>query len=388
MTPRLTTSGAEPTARPITSPSGRPYDAVVIGGGFVGCMVALALRARGESVLLLEREPELLRRASYANQARVHNGHHYPRALLTALRSRVNFPRFVEQFGECVSRDVASYYAVARHFSKVTPAQFASFCRRIDAPAEPVPPSVRSLFDRHLIADVFLVQEHVFDAVKLRTRLCADLRDRGVDVLVNATARRVSPADGGAVRVAYDEGDGRDPRDVVGRQAYNCTYAAMNDLLVQSGLPPLALRHERAELALVQAPAPFEDAGVTVMCGPFFSLLPFPHRRLHSLSHVRYTPHAAWTDGPPPAAEHASNFSRMLRDAARYVPVLHDAAYVESLWETKTVLPEREADDGRPVLFQRDCGIPNLSCILGGKLDNVYDVLDELDAAWSGAAAC
>ena len=34
--------------------------------------------------------------------------------------------------------------------------------------------------------------------------------------------------------------------------------------------------------------------GVTIMDGPFMSSIPFPQRNLHSLTHVRYTPHFTW----------------------------------------------------------------------------------------------
>src|SRR5262245_19566058 len=112
------------------------YDAAVIGGGFFGCMTALELRRRGSRVVLLEQGKDLLLRASYHNQARVHHGYHYPRSLRTALRSRVNFPRFVEQFDFCIERSFDKYYAVARQFSKVTARQFRNFFEHIQAPIE------------------------------------------------------------------------------------------------------------------------------------------------------------------------------------------------------------------------------------------------------------
>ena len=70
-------------------------DAVIIGGGCYGSAIAIYLaKQRGlRRVILLEREPKLLSRASYTNQARVHNGYHYPRSFTTAFRSRVNLPR-------------------------------------------------------------------------------------------------------------------------------------------------------------------------------------------------------------------------------------------------------------------------------------------------------
>jgi hypothetical protein len=74
-----------------------------------------------------------------------------------------------------------------------------------------------------------------------------------------------------------------------------------------------------------------------------------------------------------------SAFDRMVRDAQRYLPCLRAARYRDSLWEVKTVLPASEADDSRPILFRAHHGLPNLVCLMGGKIDNVYDVLKELD---------
>lgn len=49
-------------------------DAVVVGGDFYGVRLALLLRGEGAKVLLVEREAELLGRASLLNQARVRTG--------------------------------------------------------------------------------------------------------------------------------------------------------------------------------------------------------------------------------------------------------------------------------------------------------------------------
>src|SRR5262245_4941938 len=94
-------------------------DVAVIGGGFYGCAIAAHLRRRLPRVVLFEKEADLLQRASLRNQARVHNGYHYPRSLLTALRSHVNFARFVRDYRDCIDDRFDKYYAVARHLSKV-----------------------------------------------------------------------------------------------------------------------------------------------------------------------------------------------------------------------------------------------------------------------------
>src|SRR6476646_8282613 len=96
------------------------FDVVVIGGGFFGCMIARNLRRDHARVLILERGGRLLGRASYNNQARVHNGYHYPRSVLTAYRSRINAPRFVAEFKDAIYATTQQYYAVSRRQSNVT----------------------------------------------------------------------------------------------------------------------------------------------------------------------------------------------------------------------------------------------------------------------------
>ncbi len=69
----------------------------------------------------------------------------------------------------------------------------------------------------------------------------------------------------------------------------------------------------------------------------------------------------------------------MSKDAARYLPLVEECQYRESLWEVKTVLPRSEVDDSRPILLKRDYELPNFTCVMGSKIDNVYDVLDCLE---------
>jgi glycine/D-amino acid oxidase-like deaminating enzyme len=354
-------------------------DVLVIGGGFYGCMIACHLRRVWPRVRLLEKGAKLLGRASSANQARVHRGYHYPRSLLTGLRSRVNYARFVRDFAPCVCDTFDAYYAVARHHSKVSAARFELFCQRVGADLRPAPPAVRKLFDPATVEDVYGVTEAAFDADRLRDMMARRMADSGVSVEVNAPVSRVEPARDGRVIVHTPAGT------VIAGQVYNCTYSQLNRLRADSGLPPTPLKYELAELALVRVPESLRGLGVTVMCGPFFSVMPYPPAGLHTLSHVRYTPHASWTDdgsAPQQILEQiprVSNVGRMMLDASRYLPAIAGAVYDRSLWEVKTVLPASEADDGRPILFLTDADVPNFHCVLGAKLDNVFDVLDRID---------
>lgn len=357
------------------------YQAVVVGGGFFGCQLALYLRRRLSRVLLVEKHADLLLRASYNNQARVHNGYHYPRSFLTALRCRIHFTRFVTEYHECIQRQFAKYYAVARKLSKVTANQFVTFCQRIGAPLAPAPEEVRRHFNPELIEAVFAVQEYAFDAVRLREVLRRQLDQAGVEVRTGTTVDRAEPAAPDRIRLLCRGPGGETIR---AEQVFVCTYSQLNQLLAASGLPVIPLKHELTELALVKPPPALQGWGITVVCGPFFSCMPFPARGLHTLSHVRYTPHLAWMDGTDAQAvldraPRRTNYPAMLRDACRYMPVLVGCQYVDSLWEVKTVLPVSETSDSRPILLKRHQGLPNLHCVLGAKIDTIYDALEAVD---------
>lgn len=367
-------------------------DAIVVGAGVFGCALAIQLRKQGHSVLLVEREEHPLTRASFHNQARVHQGYHYPRSMLTAMRSRINYARFVADFGDCVDQSKPAYYAVARSFSKVNAYQFRRFCHSIGAVARPAPGNVKALFHHKLIEEVYHVEEPVFNADRLRERLLGALSSSGVQLRTNLEVTQLARDADGIRAVMRRAGSPEQEGGVRARLVLNCTYSGLNQVLRHSDLETYTLKHELTEMALVSLPDPLADLCITVMDGPFFSLMPFPTRgRLHTFSHVRYTPHFSWwervsSDQAAPsgapwsqlAKERPSNFRYMKADAARYIPSLAGAQHHDSIWEIKTLLPRSEVDDSRPILFACNSQHNGVISVLGGKVDNLYDAQDKL----------
>ncbi|EGF32118.1 D amino acid oxidase (DAO) family [Oxalobacteraceae bacterium IMCC9480] len=363
-------------------------DAVVVGGGFYGAAIAIYLaKQRGfKRIVLVEREPALFTRASYNNQARVHNGYHYPRSFTTAYRSRVNLPKFVRDWPDAVRQDFTKLYAIARRNSKVTPKQFERFCREIGAKIQPAEPSLRALFEPGLIEEVFVVEEYAFDSTKLASWAVRELEDCGVKIHLQKTVTAISNGPNQTLQVALKSENGSEEL-ITCRYVFNCTYSGLNQFKGDFPGTQTGLKQEVTEMALMKVPSALEGLGVTVMDGPFFSMMPFPARGLHTLSHVRYTPHMHWNDeqGIDPYQkldqyDRATRVDRMVRDVGRYLPAIRDAKYIESLFEIKTVLVKNEGDDGRPILFEKHPVLPKCYSILGGKVDNIYDVLEKLDA--------
>ena len=349
----------------------REVDYLIVGGGFYGCCLALYLRSVSDRVLVVEAEETLLDRASRVNQARVHTGFHYPRSALTAVRSMLLHKRFMADFPDAVVDDFQMIYAIARRRSKVSSKRFFRMFRDIEAPIQPALPGQAALFDPDLVEGVFACTEAAFDYTVLRRQLADRLDSAGVEVRTGTALERLEDGPDG-IRATLSDGG-----EVTARYAFNITYAGINDVLDRAGLPRADLKYELAEIALVEPPEELGGIGVTVMDGPFFSCMPYPAEGLHSLTHVRYTPHESWQDGTAPAARpRESRVQHMIHDGRRYLPCLARAVPRGALYDVKTVLTKNERDDGRPILYQRKPGDSRVVSILGGKIDNIYDLFD------------
>lgn len=358
--------------------STRGVDYLVIGGGFYGCCLALFLRSISSRVLLVEAADVLMNRASRVNQARIHTGFHYPRSALTAVKSLLLHQRFRQDFPEAVVDDFQMLYAIAKSRSKVSAKRFFRMFRDMGAPIEPALPSHEALFDRAMVEGVFVCSETAFNYVTLRKLMAERLERAGVEVQISTAVQTIVERSG-TVRAGLSDGS-----EVVSRYAFNVTYAKTNNVLDRARLPRAQLKHELAEIALVEPPEELHGIGVTVMDGPFFSCMPFPAEGLHSLTHVRYTPHDSWIDEADAPAFDArlavgnqrSRVQHMIHDGRRYLPCLARAIPSHSLYDVKTVLTNNERDDGRPILYQQKPLDSHVVSILGGKIDNIYDLFE------------
>ena len=365
--------------------SDRHVDVVVIGGGMFGTWTACMSAARGLRTVLFESGGSLHQAASLVNQARVHNGYHYPRSILTGIRSRANFERFAHDFPDVVHPAFTHLYAIARHGSHITAQQFALFCERIGAECSEADGEEQAVFDSDRVEAVFRVKEYAFDAEVLRKVMLQKLVRTGVELHLSTQVTSVQHlADG---RMVLSTGNGERFNAAV---VFNCTYAALNTIARIAGLPVMSFRQELVEIALMRMPQALRTIGWTIMDGPFSSSLPFPARQARSLYHVKHSVHYAWNDDastgpvdggsllrtPPP-----SRIKHMTQDGALYVPGLRQAEHVGSLWTVRTKLPGSALTDSRPILFRNQPEQPRLYHVMGGKIDNVYDLEEYLDNA-------
>ncbi|GAB4219636.1 MAG: hypothetical protein Fur009_6730 [Candidatus Microgenomates bacterium] len=354
---------------------------LIIGGGFYGCEIALFFKRKGyEDILILEKENNLLAKASYINQARVHNGYHYPRDFLTAYRSHENYYRFIKDYYFAIDNSFLMIYAIGKINSKTSSFQFEKFIKKVGSPLKKADKKYKDLFNSNLIEEVYETEECAFNAKKLREYFQEKLKKNKIPVIFNTFVSKIENKN---KKLILSTNKGIFEADFV----FNVTYAGLNYILKNSKLPLLPLKQEITEIVLIYPPRELKGLGITVMDGPFFSTMPFPAENCYSFTHVRYTPHTYWTDLENYIDPHSlekkykpdSKFLFMVKDAQRYLPFLSKAKYFKSLYTLKTLLLHKEEDDGRPILFAKDYGFKNFFLVLGGKIDNIYDIIEKLE---------
>ena len=150
------------------------FDKVIIGAGLYGLYSALFCCKRGEKVAVLECDPAPFKRATFINQARVHQGYHYPRSISTATKSAGYFERFCRDYEFCINREFDQIYATSSKYSWSDGRQFREFCRAAGIPCEELHPD--NYFKSGMCDGVFRTREYTFDAMLLKNYFLEELK--------------------------------------------------------------------------------------------------------------------------------------------------------------------------------------------------------------------
>lgn len=364
------------------------HDAIILGGGIFGLYAARTLVKKGRSVLVIEREAEVFTRASFVNQARVHLGYHYPRSIGTALNSAECFERFVRDFGSAINEQFKKIYAVASRNSFTTAKQFEHFCEILGIPAEPIKES--KYFLPGTVEGCYLTKEYTFGAKEIAGILKKELE--------NSSHFRISYRDR-VISAEKHEGlfEVKSERGLRVRAplVVNATYSGINSVLETFGLDPLPLKYEIYEVVLGRVSAPYVDAGITVMDGPFFSVMPFGLSGSHSMTAVEYSPHQTNRSVLPTfSCQTASNgckpqnisncdscsdrpqtaFPFMYQLAKKFLKEDFSMQYERSHFASKTVFEASELDDSRPTCVRVLNEHPRLITVLSGKVGTIFEM--------------
>ena len=367
------------------------WDKIIVGAGLYGLYAAEQCGARGQRVLVLEKDPGPFMRATYINQARVHMGYHYPRSYSTAIKSAGYFERFCRDYGFCLLTEFDQVYATSAHFSWTNAEQFRKFCAAAHIRCDDVSPE--KYFNPGQCDGAFLTTEYTYDAQILKKHFLEKLA-----ALPNVTiAYSHKPESVQRTGSVWQVRAG----DITAEAPFllNATYAGVNELHAMLGFEPFAIKYELCEIILCTVDERLKNTGVTVMDGPFFSLMPFGRTGLHSLTSVTFTPHVTSYDSLPTfacqgrsggccrpgdlancdscPARPESAWPMMSQLARKYLREEYGFAYSHSLFSMKPILKASEIDDSRPTVIRQYTGDPAFVSVLSGKINTVYD-LDEV----------
>lgn len=352
----------------------------VIGGGIFGATSAIVLGEQAD-VTLFERHDRLLAEASRANQYRHHMGYHYPRSAETIREVRAARAGFDALYGEAVV-ETPSYYAIARDGSRTSAEEFLRMCDAHGLPYEVAWPD-RALLDPAGVSLCVRTPEPVYEYDVLCT--IVDRETRRVPRIAVRLGHRVVAArrraGGGAVLTVEQGGRRSDEAfDVV----INATYANYNAFCRWMGFPARPLQLNMKELIVLRLPDAAR-AAVTVMDGPFATLVPTGRGDRYTLGDVPLSVHESVVvqgdEAAPEDRRHApaTRWPAMQARCAQWMPALRDGIYLESMFVTLPIQPQSGATDARPT----DVTAHGDGCwsILSGKVITAVDAAKAIAAA-------
>ena len=377
------------------------YDVIILGAGLYGLYSALycakKVASKKLAILVVEAEDHAFKRATYINQARVHMGYHYPRSLYTASKSAHYFSRFMSDFEFCIHTKFDQIYAVSTDFSWTDAKAFRTFCFNAGIKCEDV--SVSKYFKNEMCSGAFLTEEYTYDAQILCDWFLEQLSAfPNIKITYNTHIKAIKREDS-HFTLNTTNGEFSSPF------LLNATYASVNEIIKMLGFDPLAIKYELCEIVLCNVSDELKNVGITVMDGPFFSIMPFGMTGLHSLTSVAFTPHETSKEDLPTfdcqnkqgalCHMHGMNLGNcnecpakpktawhyMSSLARKYMKDELAFSFERSLYSMKPILKASEIDDSRPTVIKTFCTNPTFVCVLSGKINTVYDldgVLDEI----------
>ena len=370
----------------------KKYDKIIIGAGIYGMYAAKRTLEKNfnEKVLILEIENTYFNRGSYVNQARLHNGYHCPRSYSTASKSAKYFDRFYNDFKEGINDNFEKIYAVAANYSWANGEQFKKFCDNLNLLCDEIPKE--KFFNPHTIDKAFLTKEYSFDAKKIGDKLYEELI--ALDCNFKFEAKITSIKKGKDIFIVQLE----DGSEYSTPFILNATYAGINKIHDLLGFEYLPIKYEFCEVILCEVSDNIKNVGLTVMDGPFFSVMPFGLTGYHSITTVSRTPHFTSYDHLPPydcsgdeklhTKEHKKGcihcgiypetaFQEMVQTAKKYLSEDIEIKYLKSLFTIKPILVASEIDDSRPTIIRQYSESPDFYTVFSGKINTMYD-LDEI----------
>lgn len=364
------------------------YDVVIIGAGIYGIEASMHSKLKNKKVLVVEKENDIFLGASYTNQARLHNGYHYPRSYETVQEVVDTFESFAEKYKFAINSKFKSIYAIAKEGSQVNAEQFEKFCDDFKIPYKRVNPDL--YFKPNTVEAAYETVEYVFDSQKTKQFYLRKLKDyKNITFKINSFIEKVKK-EKESYLLTLNTG-----KIVKTPYVINTTYAAVNTINRLFNEEYYEIKYQLCEMILGKWNV--EDLSITVMDGKFFSCMPFGKNDIQTLTTVGHTPHETCYEHLPKfkcqennefcSSERIGNcnlcpkkpktrFDDMMKIYKTFMKDDFKYEYGKSLFTIKPTLISSEVDDGRPTIVKKYREKPTYVSCLSGKFSTIY-MLDE-----------
>ncbi len=364
------------------------YDYVILGAGIFGLYATFLLSKRGVKILIIEHDSKSFMRASAINQARLHNGYHYPRSFETAIKTSQYYKRFITEFSFAINKSFKQIYAISKNRSKTSVREYIDFCRRANILLYRI--NEDDYFKKDSVLAAFETQECAFNYKKIRSYLLRRiLKQKNVKFSYNNYPVKVVLSENKYILTLNNN------NIVVTPFVINATYASVNQLIKKFNFEKFKIKYELCEIIMCDVSSKIKDVGLTIMDGPFFSLMPFGQREYHSLTSVSHTPHLVSYDALPIFKCQENNKTcslyqlkncnsciyrpktavlRMMALTQKYLKDDINIQYKNSFFSIKPILITSENDDSRPTIIKFHSRNPYFLSILSGKISTIYDL--------------
>lgn len=351
----------------------------IIGCGMFGAEIALKAKSYGLSVEVYEAKNDILSGASKNNQNRLHLGFHYPRDIETGKQSIRGFEAFKQKYAGCIQDGFLNAYFIANKGSLTSASDFLAFCELLGASYQIISPGDFPVEVRGADTGI-LCEEVVYDCAILRDLVWQHLRREHINVVLGERVVKIAKT-GEHYQLEF-----QNQAPVLADVVVNASYGDINRLTEQLGHAVTERLFEYTAVPIIKLDMP--KVGITIMDGPFMTVLPHGKSENFLLYNVEHTLVAkdissqmdpAWLmpeSAPFASVDKVRYFEKMIALCKEYVPALERATVAGFLDGPRMVLARKEDTDARPsVVTGYD---DSYFTVFAGKIDHCMWVADDM----------
>jgi len=264
-----------------------------------------------------------------------------------------------------------NYYAIAKEGSLTSTTEFIDFCDKVGIAYEEDFPD-KNLLNRSMVDSCFKVPEPIFDYNILKRIIFEKLRNlRSLNVILDSCCTGIrKKANLFEVRI----GDKFKEYDVV----INATYSSINQINSMLGLKLNRLRFEDVFIPYFLYPC--DKFGLTVMDGPFCSVMPKGNNKNEFLLyHVQHSVKSKQIGELIELKKQDitnADFEKIFQDSKRFYPFLKDATQF-GYWQTTRAVYDNTQDARVTELYEYPT-LDNYFTVLSGKITTCIKLASKL----------